>query len=72
MYQDNKLGISKDSIKDQCFELEFGYYNVNTGSIREKNYIDAWHITIKGKRYVYMLLPNSGNMRIHYDNGVRY
>jgi Zn-dependent metalloprotease len=63
----------KDSIIKNCFELEFGYYDLNAGkSFSVKNFTKAWKVYPKAKVYPFVYVNDMTSNIIYYDNGIRY
>ncbi|MGE5447772.1 MAG: hypothetical protein ACM3PR_05370 [Bacteroidales bacterium] len=65
-------GLSKE-IKQGCFEIEFGYCNLNVfRNLSTDSYAKAWKINPKGKGYPYAYINDMTFEVIYYDNGIRY
>lgn len=70
--------ISKDSfnsgdktILNGCFDLEFGYYNLNAGTgVTTPNFTKAWWVKPAGKDYPFAYIDDVRGTVIYYDNGI--
>jgi hypothetical protein len=57
---------------DSCFDIEFGYYDLNAGiSFANQNITKAWKIKPLNKDYPFAFINDSTSEIIYYDNGVR-
>jgi hypothetical protein len=71
--QDKDFFVGKEIIKNDCFDLEFGYYDLNTGiSNSLENFTKAWKIKPTNKDYPYAYINDMNSVVIGYDNGIRY
>ena len=65
--------IHIEDIIENCFDIEFGYYNLNAGiSYAEENYTKAWKIKPSDRDYPYAYINDEDLEIIYYDNGFRY
>lgn len=72
--------LSKDSfnsgdkaIINGCFDLEFGYYNLNAGTgVITPDFAKAWWVKPAGTDYPYAYVDDVRGAIILYDNGIRY
>jgi len=53
-----------------CFDLEFGYYDLNAGGYTTQNFIKAWKITPRKKEYPFAYINDSNSEIIYYFNGI--
>lgn len=59
-------------LKQGCYDLEFGYYNLNGATgFEHLNYTKAWKVNFKGNSYPYIYIDDQRSKVIYYDNGVR-
>ncbi len=73
MEQNNDLSGDKEAVKNSCFDIEFGYYDLNSGNnATSKNYTKAWKIKPTNKDYPYAYINDKNSTIIYYDNGIRY
>ena len=71
--QDKDFFGDKETIKNNCFDVEFGYYDLNTGiSNASENFTKAWKIKPTNKDYPYAYINDMNSVVIGYDNGIRY
>lgn len=71
--KDNIYIGNKDDIINGCFELQFGYYDVNTGtSYVPKNFTKAWKVKPVNREYPYAYINDRNSAIIYYDNGIRF
>jgi len=71
--QDNSYNGNKEDIRQGCFDIEFGYYDLNAGiSYAENNFTKAWKVNPKGKEYPFAYINDMTSNTIYYDNGIRY
>jgi Zn-dependent metalloprotease len=71
--QDGFIMMQYPDIIDGCFELEFGYYDLNAGiSYADENYIKAWKIKPTNREYPNAYIKDKNSEIIYYDNGIRY
>ena len=58
--------------KDSCFNAEFGYFNLNTGTANSsENIVKAWHLTPKFNSYPEAYYQDNSGKRIYYFNGIQ-
>ena len=61
-----------NQFKDSCFNAEFGYFNLNSGTGNNtENIVKAWHLTPKYNAYPEGYYQDNGQ-RIYYFDGVVY
>jgi Zn-dependent metalloprotease len=71
--QDKDFFGDKKIIKNNCFDIEFGYYDLNTGiSNASENFAKAWKIKPTNRDYPYAYINDMNSVIIGYDNGIRY
>ena len=71
--QDNNYFGNKDDIKQGCYDIEFGYFDLNAGiSYSASNFTKAWKVKPKDKQYPYAFINDMTSTTIYYDNGIRY
>lgn len=71
--QDNTYIGDKKEIINNCFDLEFGYFDLNAGiSYSDENFTKAWKIKLTNKDYPYAYINDENSETISYDNGIRY
>ena len=64
---------NKDEIIKSCFDLEFGYFDLNAGiSYSDVNFTKAWKIKPTNKDYPFAYINDVNSEIIGYDNGIRY
>ena len=74
------LGLADDdgqytsnSMKDECFQCEIGYYDLNAGTGNEThNFKLAWKIRREDSEYPFAYINDTDKSKIYYDNGIRY
>ncbi len=74
------LGLADDdsqytgnSMKDECFQCEIGYYDLNAGTGNEThNFKLAWKIQREDSEYPFAYINDTDKSKIYYDNGIRY
>ena len=67
----NKDGIYYNP-KDSCFDMEFGYYDLNAGiSYASQNITKAWKIKPLNKDFPFAFINDLTSEIIYYDNGFR-
>ena len=65
--------IHLEDVIEGCFDIEFGYYNLNIGiSSAEENYTKAWKIKFTDRDYPYAYINDEDIVIISYDNGILY
>ncbi|MEI7502234.1 MAG: hypothetical protein WCJ61_03035 [Paludibacter sp.] len=70
--QDKEFYGDKEIIKKNCFDIEFGYYDLNAGySSASKNFIKVWKIKPTNNEYPYAYINDMNSNVIAYDNGIR-
>lgn len=58
-------------IQDSCINMEFGYYNLNSGSsFQPKNYTTAWYVKSSRKDYPYAYIDDLKGQLITYGNDI--
>jgi len=71
--QDKDFFGDKEIIKNNCFDVEFGYYDLNIGiSNTSENFTKAWKINPTNNDYPYAYINDMNSVVICYDNGIRY
>jgi Zn-dependent metalloprotease len=71
--EDTYYSGEKDSITTGCFELEFGYWDLNSGTSNSgHNFVKAWRINPKGQLYPYAFIDDINSESIYYFNGIYY
>ena len=56
-----------------CFDIEFGYYDLNAGiSYADKKITKAWKINSTNKDYPFAYVNDDNSEIIYYDNGIRF
>jgi hypothetical protein len=68
-----KDGFYKNNlaIQDSCIEMEFGYYDLNSGSGNQSgNYTTAWKVYPKNQNYPNAYIDDLRGKLIYYDNGI--
>ncbi|MBP1637510.1 MAG: fungalysin/thermolysin family protein [Bacteroidetes bacterium] len=71
--QDNTYIGDKKEIINNCFDLEFGYFDLNAGiSYSDENFTKAWKIKPTNRDYPYAYINDENSETISYDNGIRY
>jgi Zn-dependent metalloprotease len=73
-----KMNQDEEHIKDKknkktCFNLEFGYYDLNAGTgDTNKIFTKAWKIESTNNDYPFAYINDNNLEIIYYDNGIRY
>jgi Zn-dependent metalloprotease len=63
----------KEEIIEGCFDVEFGYYDLNVGiSYSDEKFTKAWKIKPKNRDYPYAYINDTNSDVIGYDNGIRW
>jgi hypothetical protein len=58
-------------IQDNCIEMEFGYYDLHSGSGNQtKDYTTAWKVYPKNGNYPNAYIDDMRGELIYYDNGI--
>jgi Zn-dependent metalloprotease len=71
--KDNNYNGNKDDIIQGCYDIEFGYYDLNAGiSYSVSNFTKAWIVKPKGQEYPFAYFNDMTSTTIFYDNGIRY
>ena len=71
--QDKYILVDRDEIEKSCFDIEFGYYDLNAGkSNTSKHFTKAWKIKLSNRDYPYAYINDMNSDVISYDNGIRY
>lgn len=71
--QDKYFLENIDEIENSCFDIEFGYYDLNTGTSNSSKYFTkAWKIKLTKRDYPYAYINDKNSVVISYDNGIRY
>jgi Zn-dependent metalloprotease len=64
---------TSNSLKDECFQCEIGYYDLNAGTGNEThNFKLAWKIQREDSDYPFAYINDTDKSKIYYDNGIRY
>ena len=64
---------TSNSLKDECFQCEIGYYDLNAGTGNEThNFKLAWKIQREDSDYPFAYINDTDKSKIYYDNGLRY
>ena len=64
--------ITLEDIIEGCFDVEFGYYDLNVGiSYTNENFAKAWKIKPTNREYPYVYINDENSETIYYDNGFR-
>ena len=59
------------AIQDSCIDMEFGYYDLNSGSGNQvKNYTSAWKVYPQNREYPIAYIDDLHKKLIYYFNGV--
>jgi len=62
-----------NSLKDECFQCEIGYYDLNAGiSYSTPIFKLAWKIRREDSEYPFAFINDTEKSKIYYDNGIRY
>ena len=65
--------ITLEDIIEGCFDVEFGYYDLNAGiSYTNENFTKAWKIKPTNREYPYAYINDENSETIYYDNGFRW
>jgi Zn-dependent metalloprotease len=65
--------ITLEDIIEGCFDVEFGYYDLNTGiSYANESFTKAWKIKPTNRKYPYAYINDGNSEKIYYDNGLRW
>ena len=71
--QDGFTMTQYPDIIDGCFDLEFGYYDLNAGiSYADQKFTKAWKITPTNKDYPFAYINDENSKIIYYDNGILF
>jgi hypothetical protein len=58
-------------IQDSCINMEFGYYDLNSGSsFQPKNYTTAWYVKPNKRDYPFAFIDDLRGQLITYGNGI--
>jgi len=72
MQQNYYLPEGKEAIKNSCFDIEPGYYELNSGNSTVSGiFTKAWRINPTNKEYPYACINDMNSTIICYDNGIR-
>jgi Zn-dependent metalloprotease len=64
---------TRNSLKDECFQCEIGYYDLNAGiSYASHNFRLAWKIKCEDSDFPFAYINDTDKSMIYYDNGIRY
>ena len=67
------LNIDNAEIANSCFDIEFGYYDLNAGiSYADKEFIKVWKINPTNNKYPLAYVIDENSEIMFYDNGIRY
>jgi Zn-dependent metalloprotease len=70
---DDDGNYSSISLKDECFQCEIGYYDLNAGTGNEThNFKLAWKIKREASDFPFAYINDTDKTKIYYDNGIRY
>jgi hypothetical protein len=59
------------AIQDSCVEMEFGYYDLHSGSGNQiKKYTTAWKVYPKNRDFPYAYIDDLRGELIYYENGI--
>ncbi len=62
---------NNNEIQDSCLNMEFGYYDINSGSGNQlKNYTTAWYVKPSKKDYPFAYIDDLRGQLITYGNGI--
>jgi len=71
--QDNIYIGDKEKIINGCFNVEFGYYDLNAGiGYADAKFTKAWLIKPRNQDYPFAYINDKNSEVIYYDNGIRY
>jgi len=71
--KDHLYAGSKEEISHGCFDVEFGYYDLNAGAgLVEKKFTKAWRVKPKNNKCPVAYINDMTSGVIYYDNGIRY
>jgi Zn-dependent metalloprotease len=63
--------VSPENLKDCCFDIEFGYYDLNGGIPNtDENYIKAWKVQLSEGGYPFAYVNDGNGGIVYYFNGV--
>jgi hypothetical protein len=66
------MNYNNTSIQDSCINMEFGYYDLYSGSgNHNQEYTTAWKVNPDKRDYPYAYIDDLNERLIYYDNGVR-
>jgi hypothetical protein len=69
--RDQTYPHSKEEIKYGCFDVEFGYYDLNSANGTEvRNFTKAWKVTPEGRDFPYAYVNDMTSKLIYYSNGI--
>ena len=62
---------NNNEIQDTCINMEFGYYDLNSGSsFQPKNYTTAWYVKPNKRDYPFAYIDDLRGQLIDYENGI--
>jgi Zn-dependent metalloprotease len=65
--------IHIEDIIEGCFDVEFGYYDLNASvSYTDEKYTKAWKINSNKYDYPFAYINDENSEVIYYDNGIRF
>jgi len=64
--------INYKDIIYECFEIEFGYYDLNDVTSTDPHFVKAWKITPANKEYPVAYLNDETSGVIYYFDGIMY
>jgi Zn-dependent metalloprotease len=65
--------ITLEDIIEGCFDVEFGYYDLNAGiSYANENFTKSWKIKPTNREYPCAYINDENSETIYYDNGLRW
>lgn len=69
---DNFNFANKEAIKSNCFDVQFGYYDLNAGTGNNAEFTKAWKVKPADMDYPYAYINDKNSSVILYDNGIRF
>lgn len=62
---------NNNEIQDSCLNMEFGYYDLNSGSGNKMtSYTTAWYVKPNKRDFPFAYIDDSGGKLISYGNGI--
>ncbi len=69
--KDEECSCKKRKIKKGCFDIEFGYYDLNIGhSYTETDFVKMWKIRPSTEKYPVIYINDSTSNVFSYFNGI--